>query len=129
MLPIGKPIISIEKLIRMNIGIKIRRLREQEKLSQFELAERLGIAQATLSSIESGETKKVDFELMDKICKEFDVDFEYFTSEIINNVEKAEYSNIGYNNGIINNISEKLIEQYEERIKELKQVIEDLRSR
>ena len=52
----------------MEVGIKIKRLREQHKLSQPELAHKLGIAQTTLSNIESGQTQKIDFALMDKVC-------------------------------------------------------------
>ena len=36
----------------MEIGLKIKKLREQRKLTQPELAHRLGIAQTTLSNIE-----------------------------------------------------------------------------
>ena len=113
----------------MDIGTKIRRLRDQHKLSQPELAYRLGIAQATLSSIESGDTKKIDFLLMDRICKEFEIDFEYFLSKSRFNQTNMDNST-GYFAKTQNfYISEKLIEQYEERIKELKQTIEDLRKR
>ena len=63
----------------MTIGTKIRNLRS--KMSQETLAEKLGIAPRTLGGIESGETKKIDFLLMDKICKAFDVGFEYFIDE------------------------------------------------
>lgn len=84
----------------MEVGIKIKRLREQHKLSQPELAHKLGIAQTTLSNIESGQTQKIDFALMDKICKEFDVDFNHFTEgKQVNKVKKNEGSVgvIGYN--------------------------------
>jgi transcriptional regulator with XRE-family HTH domain len=113
----------------MTIGTKIKNLRDSKKMSQVELAMKLGIGQTTLGSIESGETKKIDFLLMDKICKEFDVDSDYFKDPMklkqINN-DNA----IGYiENQVINNLSEKLIEQYEERIKELKQRIFELENK
>jgi transcriptional regulator with XRE-family HTH domain len=63
----------------MNVGIKIKKLRESKKLTQPELAHRLGISQTALCEIESGKTKKIDFLLMDKVCTEFEVDFDYFT--------------------------------------------------
>ncbi len=112
----------------MTIGTKIKNLRDKKRMSQGELAVILGIAPRTLGSIESGETKKIDFLLMDKICKEFDVDSDYFkeTTKLrqVNN-DNA----IGYiENQIINNLSDKLIEQYEERIKELKARILELES-
>ncbi|WP_396193053.1 helix-turn-helix domain-containing protein [Flavobacterium sp.] len=65
----------------MSIGTKIRKLRESKKMSQRELALKVGIEQTTLGSIENGNTKKVDFLLMDKICIEFEVGFEYFLEE------------------------------------------------
>lgn len=48
--------------------------------------------------------------------------------------EKVIIGNIGTNNGVgyaevVNQLSEKLIEQYEERIKDLKQTILDLKGK
>ncbi len=54
----------------MNIGTKIRQLRENKNLSQAELALRLGIEQSSLSKIESNKTEKLDFLFMEKVCKE-----------------------------------------------------------
>ena len=55
----------------MNIGFKIKKLREQKKQSQEMLSDHLKIGQTTLSNIENGCTDKIDFLLMDKICKLF----------------------------------------------------------
>ncbi len=89
----------------MGVGIKIRRLREERKMSQDELADLLGIAQTTISNIESDKTTP-DFLLMDKVCRIFDKDFDYFLEEKItinNHIEKAEGSNVGfYHNDQIN---------------------------
>lgn len=63
---------------------------------------------------------------MDKICKEFNVDSEYFKENL--KLQQINKDNaVGYmaENQIFN-ISEKLIEQYEERIKELKERIFEL---
>lgn len=113
----------------MTIGTKIKNLRDLKKMSQVELAMKLGIGQTTLGTIESGETKKIDFLLMDKICKEFNVDSDYFKD----NMKLRQINNdnaVGYiENQIINNLSEKLIEQYEERIKELKQRVFELENK
>ena len=62
----------------MGIGIRIKRLREINNLSQPELAHRLGISQTTLCNIESGKCKKIHFLLMVKVCREFDIEFDYF---------------------------------------------------
>jgi transcriptional regulator with XRE-family HTH domain len=111
----------------MNIGTKIKTLRDARKMSQPELAHKLGIAQATLSNIESGDTKKVDFLLMDKVCKEFEVSFDYFVDDKqVNNVDKNE-GTIAYSVGTINNLSEKLIDQYELRLQEKDEIIEYLK--
>ena len=92
----------------MTIGTKIRTLRG--KMSQETLAEKLGIAPRTLGSIESDETKKIDFQLMDKICKIFDVEMEYFIEEKqINNIKTLNGS--VNNHGTINNCPENIIDQ------------------
>lgn len=113
----------------MTVGTKIKQLREKKGFSQPDLAFKLGISQGTLCNIESGDTKKIDFLLMDKICKEFDVDYEYFTSPVslkqINRDKATGY--LGHNQNFT--VSDKLIEQYEERIKELKETIEILRNK
>lgn len=94
----------------MRIGTKIRKLRDKAGITQPELAYRLGISQATLCNIESGETKKIDFLLMDKICKEFDVDFEYFIEEKQVNRVKENNGTIAYSIDNVNNCPENLIE-------------------
>lgn len=107
----------------MEIGFKIKKLRENKKLSQPELAHKLGIAQTTLSNIESGHTQKIDFVLMDKICNEFNVDFEYFTEgKQVNKIKKNDGSVavIGNNQGTINLFPEDLIEQLKKIIEESK---------
>nr|WP_262494084.1 helix-turn-helix transcriptional regulator [Moheibacter sediminis] len=105
----------------MGVGIKIKRLREERKISQPELAELLNISQSTLSNIESEASKKIDFLLMDKVCKIFDKDFEYFVDEkTINNVDKNEGGVVGINHGTINNFPENIIEQIKSLIESSK---------
>ena len=65
----------------MEIGIKIKRLREHQRLSQMELSTILGISQSKLCHIESNVDKSVDFILMHKICRFFEVGFDYFLEE------------------------------------------------
>ena len=65
----------------MEIGIKIKRLREHKRLSQMELSTVLGISQTKLCHIESNVDKSIDFILMHKICRFFDVGFDYFLEE------------------------------------------------
>jgi transcriptional regulator with XRE-family HTH domain len=70
----------------MNIGTKIRQLRDSKKMSQTELALQLSISQTTLHNIESGNPNKIDFLLMDKVCSIFDKDFSFFANDsVVNN--------------------------------------------
>lgn len=103
----------------MEVGIKIKRLREQHKLSQPELAHKLGIAQTTLSNIENGQTQKIDFALMDKVCQEFGVDFSYFVEGKQVNKVKGTGGSIN-NQGTINLFPEDIIEQLKKLIEESK---------
>ena len=65
----------------MSVGVKIRRLREREKITQVELSAILGISQTKLCNIESSMDKAIDFNLIEKVCKYFKVDFAYFLEE------------------------------------------------
>jgi len=62
----------------MEVGTKIKKLRENRRLSQEELAYQLGISQTKLSNIENGTTKKVGVKMLKKACDFFRVDFSYF---------------------------------------------------
>ncbi|WP_294239706.1 helix-turn-helix transcriptional regulator [uncultured Chryseobacterium sp.] len=98
----------------MNIGTKIKNLREEKHISQNDLAFQLGVSQGTLHNIESGNSKKVDFLLMDKICKFFDKDFEYFLDSKITNKVKKNSGLVGLNNvdTINNNFPENFLEEF-----------------
>lgn len=96
----------------MSIGFKIKKLREQKRWSQEMLSEHLCIGQTTLSNIENDCTDKVDFLLMDKICKLFEVDFKYFTEEKVEiNLKNNKINGAGVNYGTIQNCPENIIEQ------------------
>lgn len=123
----------------MGVGIKIKRLREDKKISQPELAELLGISQSTLSNIESEASKKIDFMMMDKVCRIFDKEFDYFVEEkTVNNVEKNNGGVVGYNHGTINFFPEDVIEQIKQlveankvkdtKIEELTKQIQELKN-
>lgn len=113
----------------MTIGTKIKLLRDKKQMSQNLLATKLGIGQTTLGNIESGDTKKIDFLLMDKICKVLEVDFDYFFEETkLKQINKD--SSTGYiADTQIFNISEKLIEQYELRLNEKQEIIDFLKNK
>ncbi|WP_293870659.1 helix-turn-helix transcriptional regulator [Flavobacterium sp.] len=111
----------------MDIGTKIKRLREHKNISQTVLVSQLGIAQNTLGLIENGDTKKIDFLLMDKICKVFEVDFNYFIDEVkykqINKPNATGY--LAETQHI--ELSEKIVEQFNQSINEKAMLILELK--
>lgn len=56
----------------MNIGIAIRSIRRQSGMPQFELAEKCGISQTSLSQIENG-AKRPSTRTLQKVCEILDV--------------------------------------------------------
>ncbi|MCW3160917.1 helix-turn-helix domain-containing protein [Chryseobacterium oryctis] len=109
----------------MSIGSKVRKYREAKGLSQEDLAFRLDVAQTTISSIESDKSVPNSI-LLNKIAQELDVNINDILDEgntQINNIERNE-GVISFDTNTVNMLSEKLIEQYEERIKELKEQVE-----
>jgi transcriptional regulator with XRE-family HTH domain len=112
----------------MNIGSKIRKRRIEKGYSQEYLADKLSISQATLSNIESDKSIP-DILVLQKITKELDLEVQdLLNSEkiIINNVENNH--GVGYAE-IVNQLSEKVIEQYELRLRDLYEINENLKSR
>ncbi len=101
----------------MSIGFKIKKLREDVNMSQMTLASKLDVSQAKLSDIENGRRKKeIDFLLMDKVCKEFSKEFDYFMEEkTINNINenKGQVSCSVVN---INNYPHNILEQVQQLI-------------
>jgi len=60
----------------MNFSERLKQLRLKRKLSQQELADRLGIANSTVSMYERGE-RKPDLEMLELIGDFFNVDIDY----------------------------------------------------
>jgi transcriptional regulator with XRE-family HTH domain len=50
------------------ITLRLRELREAQKLTQTQLAERSGVNQGTISKIEGGQTGGIDFETLEKLA-------------------------------------------------------------
>jgi transcriptional regulator with XRE-family HTH domain len=103
-----------------NIGYKIRKIRELKGFTQDYLAQKLNISQRAYSKIERGETK-VDNERIGEVSEILEVDpidlLVFDESYIFNNCVQAG----GKFNHFINQLPEKLIEQYEARIKQLEE--------
>lgn len=65
----------------MTLAQTLREVREGRGLSQVELAERSGLAQATISDLERGDTLRPQLETISKIAKALNVPLETFISE------------------------------------------------
>lgn len=68
----------------LNIGQRIKLLREKRNWSQIQLAEKLGIHNTVLSRIESGEKKSVDHHLISKAADVFEVTTDFLLGKTDN---------------------------------------------
>jgi transcriptional regulator with XRE-family HTH domain len=66
------------------VGSKIRQLRKDHKLTQNELASRIGVQQSDLSRMEKGEYR-VSLDTLFKILSEFDMGIGEFFDEVARN--------------------------------------------
>ncbi|HCR77576.1 MAG TPA: hypothetical protein DIW37_14455 [Chryseobacterium sp.] len=114
----------------MSLGTKLRELRTERNLSQTQVAMELDISQTAYCKWESDQTKPGIDNLL-KIS-------EFYETDIYNLLENKDgnhnfnntYDNSNVNNAVetINyNISDKLVEQYEARIKELQERNQELK--
>lgn len=108
------------------IGGKIRQLRELKGYSQEYIANQMGISQRAYSKLETSETK-LDWDKLTKISEILEIaptDIASFDDNLIfNNCNQS-----GKFEQFINQIPEKLIEQYEKRIEYLEKEIDFLRN-
>ncbi|MGX1023593.1 helix-turn-helix domain-containing protein [Psychroflexus sp. MBR-150] len=107
------------------IGKRIKQFRHQKGYSQEHLAHELCISQSAYARLENGETYTWASHL-EKLCEIFEVQPEDIVKQesiVINDNQKGGHSNNAY---IINQLSEKLIEQYEKRIQEKDKLINQL---
>lgn len=68
------------------LGERIKELRKHYNWTQQDLAEKLGVTSASISSWESG-TRRPDFETLDNLCDIFKVTLDY----LLGRVDKNEY--------------------------------------
>lgn len=108
-----------------NIGEKIRQLRELKGYSQEWMANKLAISQRSYSKLERNETK-MDWSKISEIAAVFEMDpldlIKFDDNLIFNNCTNSGKAHI-----MNNNLPDKLIEQYEKRIKSLEEEITFLR--
>lgn len=118
------------------IGKRIRKYREEKGFSQEELAEKLHVSRSTYQRIENGETNSW-VNHIENICTTLEVSMDEILKpeegyvQVNNNNESTNDNGSGViqNQTINYNASDKLIEQYEERIKELKDQVEFWKSK
>lgn len=117
----------------MSLGTKLRELRTGRNLSQTQVAMELDVSQTAYGKWESDQTKPGIDNLL-KIS-------EFYETDIYNLLKDEGYVQVNNNNDQTNdsgsgmiqnqtnnyNASEKLIEQYEERIKELQERNQELK--
>lgn len=114
-------------MINTSIGNKLKELRKQKGLSQEQVCDALEISQSAYARIEKGESNSWAIHL-EKIASLFNIKPEELLKEdrlVINNHQQG---GVGYAE-TINQLSEKLVEQYETRIKEQSEIITQLMSK
>lgn len=100
------------------VGNKLKILRKNKKMSQEEVADCLHISQSAYARMESGESSSWANHIL-TICKIFGITPEDLLKVDLN----RRISSIND----ADQLSDQIIEQYEERIKELKKIIKDLK--
>jgi putative transcriptional regulator len=50
------------------ISVTLKEARKEAGLTQSELAEKAGVRQATISELETGNTRRVDLDVLDRLC-------------------------------------------------------------
>lgn len=66
-----------KRIVRLRmtpLTLRVAELRKAKGLSQNQLAKVAGVRQATLSAIESGTTRRVDFDVLERIADALGVD-------------------------------------------------------
>lgn len=111
----------------MKIGQKLKGMRIEKGFSTIVVAEKLNISESTYRRYESDKGFPDVFTL-DKIAKLYDKNFTDLLPKGISIINNHEYLN---NAGYVANqyLSEKLVKQYEEKIKELKEQVEFWRNK
>lgn len=109
-----------------NVYETIRKARTAKGFSQEYMAENLGISQRQYSRLENGESE-ITLSYLDKISKQLDIKLSELFTEVMqeNHGQKGGFANAA--NIIINEASEKLIEQYKARIKDKDEEIQHLK--
>lgn len=105
----------------MTLGEKLKKARINKNFTQEYLAEMLNVSQKTYSNFENDKSKP-GFSQVEEMAKVLDMSVLDFLSgdNVTINSTNGDHSGFIYQN----QFPEKLVEQYEERIKELKEQID-----
>lgn len=103
------------------IGKKLLELRKQKNLSQEQVADMLCISQSAYGRIETGESNSWANHL-NKLCSIFEIQPEELVKSDGMIINHNQQGGGGYIQ-VVNQLSEKLIEQYEARLREKDAVI------
>lgn len=111
--------------VAKNIGKKILELRKERKLTQEQVANRLFISQSSYARIESGKSYSWANHIQ-SLCDIFEI-----TPEELVNKENVIVHQLQHSDEFtqISHLYEKLIEQYEERLREKDEIIRELLER
>ncbi|MCL9807162.1 helix-turn-helix domain-containing protein [Flavobacterium amniphilum] len=110
------------------IGNKLKSLRKQKGFSQEQVSGYLHISQSAYARIENGDSHSWSTHI-DKICEVFEITPEELVKQeniVVNSNQTGGHST---NAIVVNQLSERLIEQYEKRLKEKDEIIEQLMSK
>lgn len=112
----------------MKIGAQLKKAREEKKFSQQEIANLLEISQKTLSNIESDKSNPT-IKQLSTLSEVYELDILELLSD--QGITFNQHNQEGENNGIIQNYHypDKLIEQFEKRLKEKDELIEMLKEK
>lgn len=108
------------------VGTKLKKLRKLKGWSQELVADKLHLSQSAYARMENGESHSWSSHLED-ICKVYEI-----SPEDLLKCDSMIVGNIGTNNGVgyaevVNQLSEKLIEQFETRLLEKDLIIKELK--
>ena len=111
----------------MKVGQKIRGLRVEKGFSTSFMADKLGISEPTYRRYETDKSFP-DIVMVDKIAKILEKNFmDLLPTECFVQNNNSQKGGVVVNLGTINHLSEKLIEQYEMRIRDRDEIIKDLK--
>jgi transcriptional regulator with XRE-family HTH domain len=109
----------------MKIGNKIRSLRIERNLSPVQVADMLDISESTYRRYETDKNSP-SLDLLNKIAQIYNKEVVDLLPDNCVYQENKDYS-VGINEGVINHLSDKIIELYENQIAELKEQIRELK--